>query len=332
MPPGTQPFTYLNYGKETTRGTPVAPTRQFYGEGTGVLDHDPSLNFHEGENAGVRTRIRRATAQGEDVALKVKSLSGIGYDDLVWAITQLKGGLTGTGASADKAWAGTPSMTAANNPEAYSIDVGDETQNWRVQYAMMSRFKLSSALLDVTQFEADLFGQRAIKTAKAAPAVNTAVKIPGDLWTVKFAATAAGLPGASIVTNFLTAWELEVWTGLVWRHYMDGNLYGSQHVETEIKAKLTMTVDSVAQAVSEFYDKAFAATMDFVRLKATGPVLGGSFYSAQFDLPVLYEHPEIISAEKDGINSYKVVANLAFDPTSNASIAPALVNSLAAIP
>jgi hypothetical protein len=52
-----------------------------------------------------------------------------------------------------------------------------------------------------------------------------------------------------------------------------------------------MTVESTALAVSEFYDKWLAQTLDFIRLKATGPTLGASNYSAQIDLPVLYEGP-----------------------------------------
>jgi hypothetical protein len=330
--PGTQVFTYLNIGKETTRGTPVAPTRQFYAEGTGVLEEDAGLNFHEEENAGVRTRIRRATQQTEDVVLKARTASGVGYDDLVWPLSQLAGGKTGVGGGADKTWTFTPSMTAANVPEAYSIDVGDDTQNWRCQYSMMESWKLSAGLGQVTALEASIFAQRAIKTAKASPAINSAVKIPGDLWTVKFAGTLAGLPGASVQTNFLVDWELEVMTGLKWRHYMDGNLYGSQHVETDIVATLSMTVESTALAVSEFYDKAKAQTLDFIRLKATGPTLGGSAYSAQIDLPVLYEVPKPIAAQDEGVNLYKVVARMAYDATSGTSIVPVIVNSLAALP
>lgn len=331
--PGTQPFTYLNIGKEATRGTPVAPTRQLYNEGTGAFRPDFGLNFHEGENAGIRTRIRRVTSQSEDVALSFRTISGVSFDDLVVPFSQLKGGATGTGAGADKTWSTlTPSMTALNNPEAYSIDVGDETQNWRLQYSMFRSFSLSSALGEVTQLEGDLFAQRAVKTAKASPALNSAIKIPGDIWTIKFAGTLAGLPGASISTNFLTAWRLNVTTGLLWRHYMDGNLFGAQHVETTISAELELTTESTALAVSEFYDKAAAGTLDFIRLKATGPTLGGSAYSAQIDLPVLYEVPEPIADEDEGVNLYKVTAHLAYDGTSGTSIVPTLVNSLAALP
>jgi hypothetical protein len=332
MPPGTQVFTYANFGKETTRGTPVAPTRQLYVDGTGVLGVDPALNFHEDENAGIRTRIRRVTQQSEDVNLKIRTTSGVGYDDLVIPFSQLKGAMTGVGAGADKTWTATPAMTAANNPEAYSVDVGDETQNWRCQYAMWRSFKIGAALGDVTFLEGDLFAQRAIKGAKASPAVNSAIKIPGALWTVKYAATLAGLPGASINLNHLIDWELEVMTGLKWRHYMDGNLYGAQHVETDIAATLSLTVESTALAVSEFYDKWLAQTLDFVRLKATGPTLGASNYSAQVDLPVLYSNVEPIGAEDDGVNLYKVEANLSYDGTSGTSIVPVIVNSLAALP
>jgi hypothetical protein len=93
-----------------------------------------------------------------------------------------------------------------------------------------------------------------------------------------------------------------------------------------------MTVESTALAVSEFYDKSAADTMDFIRLKATGPALGGTNYSAQIDMPVLYEEPEIISGESggDGINLYKVLAHGADDTTNG--IIPVIVNSLAALP
>ncbi len=329
--PGVQVFTYANIGKETVRGTPVAPTRQLYVDGTGVLKFDNAQNTHAGENSGVRTRIRRVTRASEDVSLKL-GWDAISWDDLVVFASQLQGGLTGVGGGADKTWTLTPGMTGTNNPESYSLDVGDDVQNWRVQYAMLTSWKLSAAIGELTKADATAFGQRAVKTVKASPALNSAPKIPGDLWTVKYAATQAGLAGASIQTNHLVGWELEVMTGIRWRHYMDGNLYGAQHVETDMSAKLTLTVESTALAVSEFYDKHVSDTMDFVRLKATGTALGASNYSAQLDLPVFYGEPEVIGSEDEGINLYKIPANLAYDGTGAKSIQGVLVNSLAALP
>jgi hypothetical protein len=328
--PGTQVFTYFNVGKETAHGTPVAPTRQLYGTGTGMFDVNAGLNFHENENTGRRYRTRRVTQTLLDVGFKFASDSGTSYDDLVIPFSQIRGGQTGAGAGADKTWTMTPAPTALNNPESYSIDAGDDIQNWRLQYAQLLSFKIAAALGDVTSLEMEGFAQNAVKGAKATPAINASLKIPGELWTIKFATTIAGLTGATVVPNFLVAWELEVMTGLQWRHYMDGGLFGAQSVETDIAWKLTLTAESQALTVSEFYDKALSQAMDFIRLRAQGPVLGGSFYSAQIDMPVLYEEPEIISAEDNGINLWKVVAHGSDDGTNG--LIPVIVNSLAALP
>ena len=328
--PGTQVFTYVNYGKETTRGTPVAPTRQLYAEGTGVMTPIIGQNFHETENTGRRYRTRRVTRTTQDVNIQIATPAGVSYDDLILPFTQIKGGATGVGAGADKTWTFTPSATAANNPEAFSFDIGDDIQNWRCQYTQFRSFKISAGLGDVTQLEMDGYAQREVKGAKATPAINSSIKIPSDLWTLKVAANIAGLTAASVITNFLIGFDLEVFTGLKWRHYLDGNLYGSQHVETDISWMLNLKVEATAQAVTEFYDKAAADTMSFLRLKATGPSLGASNYSAQIDMPVLYEMPEIIAEEDEGVNIWNVAAHGADDGTNG--IVPVLVNSLAAIP
>jgi hypothetical protein len=69
-----------------------------------------------------------------------------------------------------------------------------------------------------------------------------------------------------------------------------------------------------------------------MRLKATGPTLGGTNYSCQIDLPVLWSKVEPITAEDEGVNLYKVTGNVTYDPTSAFSIQGVLVNSLAALP
>lgn len=332
MAPGIQAFTRLNYGKETVRGTPVAPTRQMYADGTGVLDEQLGLNFHEGENRGRRAAVYRVTQQSEDATLKIGTLQGVSFDDFVLPLTQLKGGLAGVGGAADKTWTCAPSMTAANNPEAFSFDVGDDVQNWRTQYSMMKSWEQSAGRSDLTQLVAELFVQRAVKTAAAAPGVNNSVRIPSSLWTFKFAATFGGLAGAAVQLNLVKAHKLHVDTGLLWDHYQDGNLYGSQHVETVIGGTLDLEIASTAFTISEFYDKAKAQTQDYVRLKATSPVvLGGSFYSLQHDCPILFEEPKIIAKHDNGINIYTVRARLN-DDGANPPITSTLVCSLAAIP
>lgn len=333
--PGTRLFTRCNMATETVYGTPVAPTRQLYMGGDGMWDEDIALNFHETENRGLRTRVARTpTQQSEDTTVTIADLSGTSYDELaIFFLGAFAGGATFVGAGADRTVTATPSMTASNSPKSYTLDVGDDIQNWRLQGVMFQTLKLSASRGDVTQLELGGFAQRSVKTAAASPATNAPQKIPGDLWTAKFATTQAGLAGASIVPNFLLDWDLELNTGLMPRHYMDGNLYIGQAVESQdISGVLNLTVESTAQAISQFYDKYKAQTLDFIRLKATGPVLGASNYAATLDIPVYYDNPETIGSEEDGVNLYKVPARMAYDPTSAKSIQPVFVTSLTAMP
>jgi hypothetical protein len=332
--PGIEVFSRIALGKETTKGTPVAPTRRFYGVVAGNLELGDLWAFHEAENRGLRTRPARApTLLREAPAFKLADTDGIGYDDLVAPFSMgIRGGQTGAGAGADKTWTFTAQNTGANSPEAFSLDVGDDNQNWRLQYVMPKRWSVTAEQAGLTRFEADCFAQRAIKTAAAAPAEVSPVKIPGQLWQIKFATTFAGLTAASVQTTFLRSFSVEWMTGLVPRFYLDGNVYMGQHVETDLSGKLHLEVEATALAVSELVDKWRAGTLDFVRLKATGPTLGSSNYSLQFDLPVYWDQPKPIASVDEGVNLYSTDARIAYDSTSAKSLEATLVCSLSAIP
>ena len=100
------------------------------------------------------------------------------------------------------------------------------------------------------------------------------MRIPGYLWMPRFAATQAGLAGAQDTLNFLQDFSITHQTGLVPRYYQDGLAYFGQSVEALPQtATVTLHVEATALAVSEFYDKWAAQTVDFMQLKATGPII-----------------------------------------------------------
>ena len=333
--PGVRLNSYCNIATESSPGTPVAPTRQLQMQVEGLLDIDYGLNFHENENRGVRTKIvRTPTSQSEDVDLSIETITGIGYDDLILFWAEFNGTATAVGGSADKTWTQSPNMGASISPKAFTLDVGDEIQNWRTQYTQWSSIQLKASRGGLTQLSATGFAQRALKVAKSTSAASTApVMIPGDIWTIKFATTQAGLTGASVVSNFLLDWDLTLDTGIRRRHYADGNLYFGQTVEAgDISGTLNLTVEATAQAVTQFFDKYANQSLDFIRLKATGPLLGSSNYSETIDLPVFYDKPSIISGEQDGVNVWKIPARLAYDSTSSKSVQLVTVAALTALP
>jgi hypothetical protein len=330
---GTDVFTRVNLAKETVHGTPVARTRRWYGIAAGNLDIGDQWNFHENENRGQRVRISaHAPTQVRGApTLKFQDTQGVGFDDLVqlWS-AGLQGGRTGVGGSADKTWTFTQQLTASHAYESLAADVGDDVQNWILQYVMPTRWKFSSPFGDLCHFEADCFAQQAIKGAASAPAEVNPIMIDSDLFTLKFAASFAGLGGAAVNLNFLRSWDFEYNTGILPRFYQDGTLFLGQHIEGDISGTLSMEVESTALAVSEFVDKYRAGTIDYVRLKNTGPVLGGTFYSLQLDMPVYWDQPKPISSNDNGVNLYTVTGRQAHDGTNGLVVT--LVCSLAAIP
>jgi hypothetical protein len=71
--------------------------------------------------------------------------------------------------------------------------------------------------------------------------------------------------------------------------------------------------------------------MDFMQLKAVGPALGGSNYSATIQMALLYTQVKPISAETNGVNIYEVTGELAYDSTSSQSIQGTVVCSFGTV-
>jgi hypothetical protein len=333
MAPGSQLFSLFQTGKETTKGTAVAATRQWYPDGTGIIEIDPMLAMRRG-NRGTRTQLAAAATRGVAVNLSYRSNSDIGvaYDELVFALNFAGGGTAGTGASADKSWTWAAGGTATTNPQSYTIEVGDDVQFWEFEYSQARAFTLSAAVGEMTQLEMDFFARQPTKTTKTSLSANTAVRIPGNLWKPSFGTAQAELGTATPVTNFLLDWSAEITTGLTPRFYQDGNAYFGQSAESiPVSGIVTLHVESTSQAVSQFYDKWYAQTMDFLQLKATGPTLGSSTYSAALQFALIYTDVKPIASEQDGVNIYEITAETAIDSTWGQSMGGTVVNSIAAL-
>lgn len=333
--PGTQIFTKFQTGREATAGTAVAATRQWYPDGTGVINIDSMLAEHAG-GRGVYNPLTFHTSKGVGVQLNYRSLEevGVAWDELPFFFNQAGGATAGTGSSADKSWTWAAGGTAAMSPRAYTIEAGDDTQFYEFEYGQISEFTLSASQDGLTQVEANWFARQPTKTTQTALTPNTALRIPGKLWQPKFATAQSGLSGASVQSNFLVSWSWKVVTGLIPRFYQDGTTYFGQSAQTAISGEISLVVESTATAVSQFYDKwnpGGTPTLDFIQLAATGPALGSSTYSATLQAAVNYVDVKPIGSESDGVNLYSVTARTVYDSTWGQSMGGTIVNSIAAL-
>ena len=334
---GSQIFTSFSLGKETTAGTSVPTTQEWYPDGTGMFDVDNMMSIYRG-NRGTFTNAVGGIETGEFVTIPYRSNPdiGAGYDELHKVFGQLDGGNTGVGAGADKTWTILPPQTSAASPESYTIEVGDDTQYWEIPYCQASDFTISAERGPggMTQLEVNWFGQKAVKVTATTLAANTMVRIPAYLWGVKFASAQSGLTAASESANLLTAFSARYETGLSPRFYLDGSKWFGQTQESQPKrAEVSLTVESTATAVSQFYDKWRSNTVDFMRLGtlARGPSLGSSNYGVTLDFALLYTKVEPIAAESEGVNLYNITAETVYDSTWANSMSAIIVNSIATL-
>lgn len=334
--PGVQRLSYFQTGREATKGTAVAATRQWYPSGTGIIDIDSMLAFQRG-NRGTRTSLIGAMSKGTlaTITFQTDPEMGVAYDELVFPLNQAGGGTAGSGSSADKSWTWAAGGTAAITPQSYTVEAGDDTQMYEFEYAMMPDFTMGAAFDGVTTLDFSMFARQSTKASFTALTPNSAVRIPGKLWKLRHATAQSGLSGASDQSNLLLNWSWQVNTGLVPRFYQDGLTYFGQHAESgDVTGIISLTVESTATAITQYYDKwnpGGTPTVDFLQLKATGPALGGSNYSATLQAAVIYTKVAPISEESDGVNLYKVDAETVYDSTWGQSMGGTIVNSITAL-
>lgn len=333
---GTRLLSYMQIGKETTKGTAVPATFRLSPDLTSAYQVDWRKTYHEGRSTGFRNPVSYATRQGEHVNITYRSPddTGIAFDELPYFFHFPAGGTAGTGSTAvvwSWAWGGTATGTAL----AYTIEYGDDVQNLEAEYCQVSRLRLrgSGDGASMTSLEADFFGRQSTKSTKTTLSTVDDVRIPGYLWTPAFATAASGLAAASTIPNFLREWGAEWTTGLVPHFYADGNDYFGQSQESApVTGTVRLVVDSNATAVSQFYDKGEAGTIDFLRLVATGAVIaGGSAYKAILEYALEYTNVVALGGEVDGVNTYEVSAKIVVDSTWGQAVGSTVTCNLASL-
>jgi len=333
---GTRLMSHFQIGKETTKGTAVAATRMMHPDLTSTFAVDWMKTNHESRRTGYRTPPSYVTRQGEKVTINYRTVddTGISFDELSYFLHFPAGGTAassgGTSYLWDQfAWGGTASGSALS----WTAEYGDDVQNYEAEYVFPTRIRLSADSDGMTQLESDMVGRQNTKSTKTALTPASPVNIPGYLWVPKFATAQSGLDGASTIPNFLRSWEMDWSTGLVPHTYQDGLDYFGQNQESmPVLGTVRLVVDSNATAITQFYDKAEAGTIDFLNLTATGADVGdGTAYKADIDVCLEYQNVQMLAGEIEGVNTYEVEASIMLDETWGQSIGAEVVNALASL-
>lgn len=310
----TRAFSKLQYGKESTKGTAVAATKILAGATVKGVPLDRKPQFIE-DALGVRAASARSKVY-ELLVEDTLSLPSAYFEALPLIFScGLKGNVTATettASQADYAWAFTPSMTASNTPDSTTLEMGDDTQAYEVEYVMYKSIKISGEIAQdggdsPVSIEVQYFGRQVTATTfTGALSLPTMTTMSAKLARL-YKDSAWASKGTTEIASTLRGFELEIMTGLHPKFMGSADRFFSTHGESIIGAMLTLTLEGNASA-DAIFDDYQAETAAAYALKINGPQIGTGTNNA-LNLYVWGKPESVIplNAESEGNNLHAVV-------------------------
>lgn len=277
---GNNFFNRVQRGKETVHGTAVPATKITLGKIANVkTDRKPVVPE---ENIGTRARGVRAVVH-QYLYNNTISYEHATFQEMPWLFgCSLKGGVTPTEqtpSQGDMLWNQTPSLLrgASNNPDSSTLELGDDVQDYRSEYVMFERIRISGQVSQGMEpspvnVEADFFG-RQLANITATAGLSTPAAEPMN---AKLARLYVDSSWASI-----------------------GNKYFNGHGEGLITftAQFTLESTSAARALMTA-QQSDPPTFQAVRLQINGGQIGtGLNHYLRLDLGGVWEAVDPISGE-----------------------------------
>lgn len=309
---GSEMFVKVQYGKETTRGTAVAATKMWLGSANVPIDREP---VHPKDTMGLRVRSSRTEILqllADPVTLAMDGDTGAYYQGLPLLFgTTLKGGVTATETTPsqqDYAWDFTPSLTAPANPDTITLEVGDNDQNYKIEYLMGRRINIDWAFGEnsFVNVAGGYFGRQVTKsTATGGLSRPTVTGINANTGTFYLNNTWATL-GNTEKTNFLRSGSIQIETGNHPKPPSGGNRYFSTHGEGYLEVTGSLVVEGGAEAVARL-DDFQAGTARAMRFQWTGPQIGtGTPHMLRIDVFAAFNQVIPLSGFADGNTLYAI--------------------------
>ncbi len=336
---GERALTKMQAGLETDRGTAVAAdTILLVGEHPPInVDRVPT--FIE-DDAGVRAPSVRAPRVDQFLVNDTINVENAYFQILPLLFSMgVKGNITPaeqTGAQNDMLWTFTPSMTALNAPDTITLEVGDDTQAFEIEYAMINRIRLFGTISQAQGpsafgIEVGYFGRQLTPTTfTAALNIPTTENINGKLVRFFQDTTFAGLGGTE-KTATLRAWDIEILTGNHPKFMGGANKFFDTHGEGmfQIMARLTLEGNAIADAI---WDEHQAQTQTFLEFNVSGAQIGsGDNHNLTLGVGGYWLDARPLAENSEGNNLTSALLHSTYDPTGAQVFSLAVTTDVAAI-
>lgn len=329
MATGLKPFARGQLGVEATPGTAVAATRVLHFE-TFDVDGEYMMFAEPDEELNSLALVHRSTPIGID-PIGISISGELTFEEIVyWLQGALKGGVAPTQPDpAADLYTFAPSYTALNGLKTFTLEYGDNEQEYEYPYCCVQDISIDFAADAVATCDVSLVGQRKVAStftgALAATAVNSAVGAKAQLY---MDTTWAGIGGTQFESGALLDGSVTIRSGLQIAKRADGNLYFTKAVEGKrriVEAEFTFEHDTASKALQALYE---ANTSRFFELRFVGPTITGAFdhfIKLQWSGPFrMYDYGDVDS----GVKMLKVRSVSQYDITGTAEAKALVQNAL----
>lgn len=306
----------IQVGLETVRGTSVAATKVLLGN----LTMTPKLELYEptDEDRNSLALLHRSTIVGQGCDMQYKGSAT--FEQLInFLAMTMKGGVTATtpgGGTLTRDWEYAPSLTAANTQDGFTVEYGDDQQEYESAFVVGKQLLLDYDMHSVVGLTADLAGYYPAKsTFTGALVAPTVEDIVGKKTTVAVDTTWAGLGGTAKATLMLNG-KVTIPSGIAFPAYADGSLNFSTTQEDKRALEVDLLLQHGADGETQ-YDNYAARTITFVRLETLGTLIEGALYKRlQIDMALRWTEPPEMFELESGLTAIRFKGKTVKDPTS----------------
>lgn len=330
---GIKALRKIQIGQETTKGTAVAATALWRGEGVLVDNREV---VHPAEDVGIIT--------GTDRAYVPKYEGGISLDQtpatfeqlpyiLMAAIKTVSG--VADGAGSGYIYTYTIPTSSVNDIKTLTLETGDDQQAEEMAYCFVTDFTLSGNAGEAVTMQANLIGRN------VAPTTFTGSLSTSTVEEILFGKAKLYIDGVSTypattqLTSTFLSFELSYTSGWQPVYSGDGNLYFTFAKQTAPEITLTIKFEHDTNSVAE--KAAFVAgTPRSVHISIDGDALGtpGTTYTYKtLAIDLLGKYTTFSGLdEEDGNDVVTGTITARYDSTAASAGQIIVVNELSAIP
>jgi hypothetical protein len=307
----------------SAQGTAVAATKKWLMGEHPPITPDRVPTFIQ-DDAGLRANTVRAPRIDQYLFEDTVSFPDSYFEMLpdVFSIG-IKGGVTpveGTSSQGDWTWTFTPSMTATNSPDSLTLEMGDDTQAYEVEYMMAAAIRINGVIdqergPSAVAIEVDYFARQLTPTTfTAALSLPTNTPINAKLTQFFQDATFANL-GTTEKTGTLRSYNIEILTGLHPKFHGSSDKFFDTHGEGkfEVTADLVLEGNATADAI---FDQFQAGTQTFLQFFIDGPqIASGNNNNLTLGIGGYWEAVTPLSENANGNNLHRALLRGTYDPT-----------------